>query len=393
MRIVSNQLFFYPYTIYNHMQNYPSPINLSYYWNMGFASLIFFFIQLLTGIFLAMHYTSDSSLAFNSVDHIMRDVNFGWFFRFLHANGASFFFIAVYFHIGRNLYYKRYEFSNHKVWNTGIVIFFLMMGIAFIGYVLPWGQMSFWGATVITSLVSALPFVGFFLVFWIWGGFSVSSPTLIRFFAIHYLLPFILFLLIILHFAYLHNKGSSNPSFIASTINKIYQFLYPYFVIKDILGFSVILFIFAYIVFFYPDYLGHSDNYIKANPLLTPEHIVPEWYFLPFYAILRSITIKLLGVLMMVLAILIFLSLPYIYYFAFLLNFFSFTLYPTYNSSVYIFFTFFFFSVFFILGWVGGKPAESPYILIGFIHLIFYFFSVVFIFSGFMGIFFFFYFL
>lgn len=372
------------------MQNYPSPINLSYYWNMGFASLIFFFIQLLTGIFLAMHYTSDSSLAFNSVDHIMRDVNFGWFFRFLHANGASFFFIAVYFHIGRNLYYKRYEFSNHKVWNTGIVIFFLMMGIAFIGYVLPWGQMSFWGATVITSLVSALPFVGFFLVFWIWGGFSVSSPTLIRFFAIHYLLPFILFLLIILHFAYLHNKGSSNPSFIASTINKIYQFLYPYFVIKDILGFSVILFIFAYIVFFYPDYLGHSDNYIKANPLLTPEHIVPEWYFLPFYAILRSITIKLLGVLMMVLAILIFLSLPYIYYFAFLLNFFSFTLYPTYNSSVYIFFTFFFFSVFFILGWVGGKPAESPYILIGFIHLIFYFFSVVFIFSGFMGIFFFF---
>lgn len=362
--------------LHNHLLRYPSPINLSYFWNYGFIAFIFLFLQLITGIFLAMHYCSNTLLAFSSVEHIMRDVAFGWFIRYAHANGASFFFVIVYLHIARGLYYLRFDYLNLGVWITGLLIFFLMIISAFIGYVLPWGQMSFWGATVITNLVSVLPYIGNSMVLWLWGGFSVDSPTLSRFFSLHFVFPLLVFGITLLHFYFLHIKGSSNPSIISPQINRGYLPLYPYFIIKDWVGFSLFLLIFFVFVCFWPDFLGHSDNYIEANPMATPEHIVPEWYFLPFYAILRSISDKVLGVVAMGSSILIFFFLPIFSYISYSYSYFwnsSFS-WSSYSSPIL---WWSFFNVFILLGWIGSKPVDEPFATIGFFLLICFFFFII----------------
>jgi ubiquinol-cytochrome c reductase cytochrome b subunit len=293
----------------SHLIDYPSPINLSYAWSFGSLAGICLVIQILTGIFLAMHYTPHIDLAFASVEHIMRDVNGGWLIRYMHANGASMFFIVVYCHIFRGLYYGSYMAPRELLWCSGVVIFLLMMATAFMGYVLPWGQMSFWGATVITNLFSAIPLVGDSIVQWLWGGFSVDNATLNRFFSLHYLVPFLIAGLTIVHLALLHKDGSNNPLGVESSVGSVP--FYPYFYVKDL--FSLIIFIaaFSIFVFFYPNDMGHPDNYIPANPMVTPAHIVPEWYFLPFYAILRSIPDKLGGVLAMFGAIAVLYTLPF----------------------------------------------------------------------------------
>jgi len=283
--------------LHGHVVGYPTPASLSYFWGFGSLAGFCLFIQVSTGIFLAMHYAGSATLAFASVEHIMRDIVGGWFLRYLHANGASAFFVVVYLHMLRALLYRSYTYANRTVWLSGLGIFVLMMATAFIGYVLPWGQMSFWGATVITNFFSVVPILGPELVQWIWGGFSVGAPTLSRFFSLHYLLPFAIAALVFLHFFYLHNEGSSNPFALESReVNGSLLPLYPYFLIKDLLGLFLFLYVLSYFLFYAPNALGHSDNYIEANPMVTPEHIVPEWYFLPFYAILRSIPDKALGI-------------------------------------------------------------------------------------------------
>ncbi|WGF86891.1 cytochrome b [Marinivivus vitaminiproducens] len=271
-------------------RDYPTPKNLNYFWNFGALAGLALVIQIVTGIVLAMHYTPHTAYAFTSVEHIMRDVNFGWLLRYAHANGASMFFIVVYIHIARGLYYGSYKMPRELLWMLGVVIFLLMMATAFMGYVLPWGQMSFWGATVITNLFSALPIVGETLVTWLWGGFSVDNPTLNRFFSLHYLLPFMIAGVVVLHVLALHEHGSNNPLGIDRKSPKDSIPFHPYYTVKDAFGVGVFLIVFAIFVFFAPNVLGHPDNYIPANPLSTPSHIVPEWYFLPFYAMLRSIT-------------------------------------------------------------------------------------------------------
>ena len=272
------------------LNDYPTPKNLNYFWNFGSLAGIMLVVMIVTGIVLAMHYTADTRLAFNSVERIMRDVNGGWLIRYLHANGASMFFIVVYIHIFRGLYYGSYKSPRELLWGLGVVIFLLMMATAFMGYVLPWGQMSFWGATVITNLFSAIPLIGEDLVIWLWGGFSVDNPTLTRFFALHYLMPFVIFGVVFLHIIALHQHGSNNPLGIDLKEKKDTIPFHPYYTIKDFFGFGVFFLIYAGFVFFSPNYLGHPDNYMPANPLVTPPHIVPEWYFLPFYAILRAVT-------------------------------------------------------------------------------------------------------
>jgi len=294
----------------SHIISYPTPINLNYMWSFGSAAGFCLIIQIITGIFLAMHYTPHIDLAFNSVEHIMRDVNNGWLLRYLHANGASMFFIVVYCHIFRGLYFGSYIFPRGKLWASGVIIFLLMMATAFMGYVLPWGQMSFWGATVITNLFSAIPLVGNSIVEWLWGGFSVDNATLNRFFSLHYLMPFLIAGFTLIHLSLLHSTGSNNPLGVNLYVDSIP--FYPYFYVKDLFAFFILIFLFSFFVFFYPNTLGHSDNYIPANPLVTPAHIVPEWYFLPFYAILRSIPDKLGGVIAMVSAIIVLLFLPII---------------------------------------------------------------------------------
>jgi len=289
----------------------PLPANINYFWNFGSLLGVCFIIQLITGIALAMHYNPNVNLAFISVEHIMRDVNYGWLLRYIHANGASMFFICVYIHIGRNLYYGSYTKPRELLWSVGVIIFLVMMGTAFIGYVLPWGQMSFWGATVITNMLSAIPWIGSDLVQLVWGGFSVDNATLNRFFSLHYLLPFIIAALIVVHFMGLHEHASNNPLGINSNVDKVP--FHPYFTYKDLFGLFIFLIFFSIFIYFAPNILGHSDNYIPANPLVTPTHIVPEWYFLPFYAILRSIPNKLGGVIAMIGAILILLLLPYLH--------------------------------------------------------------------------------
>jgi len=301
----------------------------------------------------------------------MRDVNGGWLIRYLHANGASMFFIVVYCHIFRGLYYGSYIYPRGHLWSSGVTIFLLMMATAFMGYVLPWGQMSFWGATVITNLFSAIPVVGGSIVEWLWGGFSVSNSTLNRFFSLHYLLPFLIAGLTIVHLSLLHTVGSNNPIGINKNI-EVTPF-YPYFYVKDLLAFFILLFVFSFFVFYYPNILGHSDNYIEANSLVTPAHIVPEWYFLPFYAILRSIPDKLGGVVAMILAILILLLLPITN----MSNIRSSTFRPLYS-----FFYWFLVSTFLILGWVGQKPVESPYIEIGMTSTFIYFAFLLFLIPG-----------
>jgi ubiquinol-cytochrome c reductase cytochrome b/c1 subunit len=278
---------------------FPTPRNFNYFWNFGALAMINLVIMIATGIFLAMNYTPHATMAFDSVERIMRDVNYGWLLRYVHANGASMFFIVVYIHIFRGLYYGSYKNPRELLWILGVAILLIMMATAFMGYVLPWGQMSYWGATVITNLFSAFPIVGEYIVTWLWGGFSVDNPTLNRFFALHYLMPFVLVGVVFLHIAALHITGSNNPLGIDPKGPQDTLPFHPYYTIKDSVGICVYLIVFALLVFFAPNYLGHSDNYIPANPLVTPAHIVPEWYFLPFYAILRSVPDKLGGVLLM----------------------------------------------------------------------------------------------
>ena len=284
--------------------DYPAPPNISYLWNFGVLAAFCLGIQIVTGIFLAMFYVPSVESAFSSVQYIMRDVNYGWLIRYIHANGASFFFICVYVHIFRSLYYNSYITPRELLWNLGVVILIVMILTAFLGYVLPWGQMSFWAATVITSLFSAIPIVGEYVVIWLWGGFSVDNATLNRFFSLHYLLPFVIALLSLVHVAVLHESGSSNPLNIALSVSNKIPF-HPYFVFKDLLGVLFFLIVFCYFVFFKPDSIIDPINNVPANPLVTPTHIVPEWYFLPFYAILRSIPNKLGGVITLALALIV----------------------------------------------------------------------------------------
>jgi len=313
-----------------------------------------------------MHYTPHIDYAFNSVEHIMRDVNNGWLIRYFHANGASMFFIVIYCHIFRGLYFGSYIRPRETLWISGVFIFLLMMGTAFMGYVLPWGQMSFWGATVITNLASAIPLAGPSIVEWLWGGFSVDNATLNRFFSLHYLFPFIITGLVLVHLALLHESGSNNPLGITKSVNVIS--FYPYFYVKDLLAFLILMFGFSFLVFYFPNLLGHSDNYIPANPLVTPPHIVPEWYFLPFYAILRSIPDKLGGVLAMLGAILVLLLLPFINFSNIRSNKFR---------PLFAFTYWFFVADFAILGWIGQKPVETPFIEVGMVATFLYFFILL----------------
>ena len=346
----------------SHIIDYPTPINLNYMWSFGSTAGICLVIQIITGIFLAMHYTPHIVYAFSSVEHIMRDVNNGWLIRYLHANGASMFFIVVYCHIFRGLYFGSYMYPRGRLWASGVAIFFIMMATGFMGYVLPWGQMSFWGATVITNLFSAIPFIGGSIVEWLWGGFSVDNATLNRFFSLHYLMPFVIAGLVIIHLSLLHSDGSNNPLGLNKSIDTVP--FYPYFYVKDLLAFLILILFFSFFLFFAPNVLGHSDNYIPANPLVTPPHIVPEWYFLPFYAILRSIPDKLGGVAAMIGAILVLGLLP-------VFNF------SEIRSSkfrpIFSIFYWLFTINFLILGWIGQKPVESPYIEIGMGATLFYF--------------------
>ncbi len=332
---------------------YPCPRNLNYWWSFGSIAGICLMIQLLTGIFLVMHYTPHISMAFDSVEHIMRDVNYGWLLRYVHANGASMFFVVVYIHILRGLYFGSYKSPREILWWLGVVIFILMMATAFMGYVLPWGQMSFWGATVITSLFSAFPVVGESIVTWLWGGFSVDNATLNRFFSLHYLLPFVIIGVVVLHLAALHQHGSNNPLGIDVKSKKDTIPFHPYYTIKDMFGFSVFFMVFAWFVFFQPNYLGHPDNYTPANPMVTPAHIVPEWYFLPFYAILRAIPDKLGGVLAMFAALIVLFFLPWLDS----CKVRSATFRPVYKILFWVFV-----AAGLGLGYLGGKPAEEVYV-------------------------------
>ncbi|MCR4520119.1 MULTISPECIES: cytochrome b/b6 [Bosea] len=293
--------------------SYPVPRNLNYLWTFGGILVFMLVAQIITGIILVMHYTPHASMAFNSVEHIMRDVNYGWLLRYLHSNGASMFFIAVYVHIFRGLYYGSYKAPREVLWILGVVIFLLMMATAFMGYVLPWGQMSFWGATVITNLFSALPVIGETIVTYLWGGYSVDNPTLNRFFSLHYLLPFMIFGVVVLHIWALHVVGQNNPTGVeVKNVQKDTVPFTPYATVKDIFGMVVFMILFSWFVFYQPNFMGHADNYIPANPASTPAHIVPEWYFLPFYAILRAIPDKLGGVLAMGAAIVVLAFLPWL---------------------------------------------------------------------------------
>ncbi len=343
---------------------FPTPRNFNYFWNFGALAMVNLMIMIATGIFLAMHYTPHTAYAFDSVERIMRDVNFGWLIRYVHMNGASMFFIVVFIHIWRGMYYGSYKAPRELLWMLGVVIFLLMMATAFMGYVLPWGQMSFWGATVITNLFSAFPFVGDWIVTLLWGGFSVDNPTLNRFFSLHYLLPFVIVGVVFLHVVALHITGSNNPLGVEPKGPQDTLPFHPYYTAKDSFGLVIYLIVFASLVFFAPNFLGHPDNYIPADPLVTPAHIVPEWYFLPFYAILRAVPDKLGGVLLMFGSILVLFVLPWldsspvrsmrfrpIARIAFLLW--------TVN--------------FFVLMYAGAMPAEQPYVLMSQVGTLYYF--------------------
>nr|ATN41163.1 cytochrome b [Diptera sp. 59 LC-2017] len=344
----------------NSLVDLPAPINISAWWNFGSLLGLCLIIQILTGLFLAMHYTADISLAFNSVNHICRDVNNGWFLRTLHANGASFFFICIYLHVGRGIYYGSYLYQ--ETWLIGVIILFLVMGTAFMGYVLPWGQMSFWGATVITNLLSAIPYMGIDLVQWVWGGFAVDNATLTRFFTFHFILPFIVLAMTMIHLLFLHQTGSNNPIGINSNVDKIP--FHPYFTFKDLIGFIIMLMILILLTLMNPYLLGDPDNFIPANPLVTPVHIQPEWYFLFAYAILRSIPNKLGGVIALVLSILILAILPFYH----MTNFRGIQFYPV-NKMLFWMMVI----IVLLLTWIGARPVEDPYILIGQLLTILYF--------------------
>nr|QXG19515.1 cytochrome b [Drosophila serrata] len=344
----------------NALVDLPAPINISSWWNFGSLLGLCLIIQILTGLFLAMHYTADVNLAFYSVNHICRDVNYGWLLRTLHANGASFFFICIYLHVGRGIYYGSYLFT--PTWLIGVIILFLVMGTAFMGYVLPWGQMSFWGATVITNLLSAIPYLGMDLVQWLWGGFAVDNATLTRFFTFHFILPFIVLAMTMIHLLFLHQTGSNNPIGLNSNIDKIP--FHPYFTFKDIVGFIVMIFFLISLVLISPNLLGDPDNFIPANPLVTPAHIQPEWYFLFAYAILRSIPNKLGGVIALVLSIAILMILPFYN----LSKFRGIQFYPINQILFWMMVV-----TVILLTWIGARPVEEPYVLIGQILTIVYF--------------------
>jgi quinol-cytochrome oxidoreductase complex cytochrome b subunit len=350
---------------------YPAPRNLSYWWNFGSLAGIALVLQIVTGVVLAMHYTAHVDLAFQSVERIMRDVNFGWLLRYAHANGGSMFFIVVYIHIFRGLYYGSYKAPRELLWMLGVVILLLMMATAFMGYVLPWGQMSFWAATVITNLFSAIPVVGEGIVTWLWGGFSVDNPTLNRFYALHYLLPFLIVGVVALHLVALHEHGSNNPLGIEKKSAKDTLPFHPYYTIKDLYGLGVFMIVFALLVFYWPNLLGHPDNYIPANPLQTPPHIVPEWYFLPYYAILRAITFdvlfieaKLMGVILMFGSILVLFVLPWL------------DTSPVRSARFRPIYKWFFWVLVadcVLLGYLGAQPAEGGYVIMAQIATAYYF--------------------
>ena len=344
------------------LKEYPTPKNLNYLWNFGSLAGITLVIMILSSIFLAMHYVPHVDKAFDSVERIMREVNGGWLIRYIHMNGASMFFIVVYLHIFRGLYYGSYKKPRELLWILGVVILLLMMATAFMGYVLPWGQMSFWGATVITNLFSAFP-MGESIVQWLWGGFSVDNPTLNRFFVLHYLLPFMIVGVVMLHIVSLHQFGSNNPTGIDAKKKDKIPF-HPYYTIKDLFGLGVFLTIYAFFVFFAPNFFGEPDNYIQANPLVTPPHIVPEWYFLPFYAILRSIPSKLGGVLAMLGAVFTLVIIPWL------------DTHPVRSGRYRPLFKKLFWVMVIntiVLGWIGAKPPEGIYLLIGRMATAYYF--------------------
>nr|WMQ77963.1 cytochrome b [Vamuna remelana] len=338
----------------------PSPSNISYWWNFGSLLAFCLIIQILTGLFLTMYYTANIELAFYSVNYICRNVNYGWLIRTLHANGASFFFICIYLHIGRGIYYE--SFNLMHTWMIGVIILFLLMATAFMGYVLPWGQMSFWGATVITNLLSAIPYLGSMLVNWIWGGFAVDNATLTRFYTFHFLLPFIVLMMTMIHLLFLHQTGSNNPLGLNSNLDKIP--FHPFFTYKDLIGAIMLLMFLIMLTLTNPYLLGDPDNFIPANPLVTPVHIQPEWYFLFAYAILRSIPNKLGGVIALVMSILILIILPFTYN----KKIQGIQFYPI-NQILFWFLV----VMIILLTWIGARPVEDPYILTGQLLTIFYF--------------------
>nr|AYN60858.1 cytochrome b [Limenitis doerriesi] len=338
----------------------PSPSNISSWWNFGSLLALCLMIQILTGLFLTMYYTANIDLAFFSVNYICRNVNYGWLIRTLHANGASFFFICIYFHIGRGIYYE--SFNLKFTWMIGVIILFLLMATAFMGYVLPWGQMSFWGATVITNLLSAIPYLGTMLVNWIWGGFAVDNATLTRFYTFHFLFPFIILMLTMIHLLFLHQTGSNNPLGINSNLDKIP--FHPFFTFKDLIGFIILISTLTFLSLINPYLLGDPDNFIPANPLVTPIHIQPEWYFLFAYAILRSIPNKLGGVIALVMSILILIILP----FTFNKKIQGIQFYPLNQILFWLLIT-----TIILLTWIGARSVEDPYIITGQILTLIYF--------------------